>query len=92
MNQRDLIEHVTAQAGVSKAEAGRAVEAVFGGMTAALASGNEVRLPGFGSIKVVDRPAREGRNPRTGETVKIAAARVAKFSAGKGLKEALNGT
>ncbi|WP_207479098.1 HU family DNA-binding protein [Arenibaculum pallidiluteum] len=91
MNQSDLVAHVAQAAGLQKSQAAKAVEAVFAGITETLKKGGDVRLVGFGSFSVGQRAAREGRNPRTGETIKIAASKQPKFSAGKGLKDALNG-
>lgn len=89
MNKGDLIEAVAGQLDASKAEAGRAVDAVFGAITTALGKGDEVALVGFGTFKVKDRAARMGRNPKTGETIEIAAAKVPGFKAGKALKDAV---
>ena len=86
MNKGELIEAVAA-AGLTKKDAGIAVDAVFGAIGDALAKGDSVQLIGFGSFSVKERAARDGRNPRTGETVKIAAAKVPAFKAGKALKE-----
>ncbi len=90
MNKTDLIDHVAESAGLSKADAGKAVEAVFDGITAALKSGDEVRLVGFGTFAVSERAASEGRNPRTGEKISIKASKQPKFKAGKGLKDSVN--
>ncbi len=90
MNKADLIDSVAAGAGLSKSDAGKAVDAVFGSIEQTLADGGSVSLIGFGTFSVSDRAARTGRNPRTGETIQIAASRVAKFKAGKGLKDAVN--
>jgi len=90
MNQADLIAHVAAATGLSKAEAGKAVEAVLSGVSDELVAGKEVRLSGFGIFSTVDRAAREGRNPQTGQTVQIAASKAAKFSPAKALKDRLN--
>ncbi len=86
MNKGELINAVAA-AGLTKKDAGTAVDAVFGAIGDALAKGDSVQLTGFGSFSVKERAAREGRNPRTGETVQIAAAKVPAFKAGKALKE-----
>ncbi|MBJ7415999.1 MAG: HU family DNA-binding protein, partial [Niveispirillum sp.] len=77
-------------AGLSKADANKAVDAVFDGITGALKKGDEVRLVGFGTFAVAERAASEGRNPRTGEKISIAASKQPKFKPGKGLKDALN--
>jgi DNA-binding protein HU-beta len=90
LNKTDLIDHVAESAGLSKADAGKAVEAIFDGITAALKSGDEVRLVGFGTFAVSERAASEGRNPRTGEKISIKASKQPKFKAGKGLKDSVN--
>ena len=90
MNKSDLIAAVAEAAGISKSDAASAVDATFDTITDALKDGVDVRLTGFGNFGVADRAAREGRNPRTGEPIKIAASRQAKFKAGKGLKDAVN--
>ena len=90
MNKSELIEKVSVGADISKASAGRALDAVIGAVTEALASGEEVALVGFGTFKVNERAARTGRNPQTGETIQIAAAKVPAFKAGKALKDAVN--
>ncbi|WP_423910014.1 HU family DNA-binding protein [Candidatus Spongiihabitans sp.] len=90
MNKSDLTEAVVASANLNKSSAGKAVDAVFEAIEGAMSRGDSVSLIGFGTFSVSDRAARTGRNPRTGETIQIAASRVAKFKAGKGLKEALN--
>lgn len=90
MNKNDLISSVAADSGLSKADATKAVDAVFDSIEKSLKSGNEVRLVGFGTFSVADRKASTGRNPRTGETIQIPASKQPKFKAGKGLKEAVN--
>jgi DNA-binding protein HU-beta len=90
MNKNEFIDRVAEMAGVNKAEATRAVDAVFDAITEALRKGDDVRLVGFGSFSAAKRKAREGRNPRTGETIHIPESIQPKFSAGKGLKDALN--
>jgi DNA-binding protein HU-beta len=90
VNKIELIEHVAKQADISKAAAGRALEAIVGGIRTALKKGQSVTLVGFGTFSVSKRAARTGRNPRTGATIKIKAAKVAKFRAGKALKDAIN--
>lgn len=90
MNKNEFIDRVAASAGMTKADAGRAVDAVFDAITDALKKGDDVRLVGFGTFSSQRRPAREGRNPRTGETIQIKASNQPKFTAGKGLKDALN--
>lgn len=90
MNRNDLVATIADDTGLSKKDAAKAVDGVFDAITNALKSGDEVRLIGFGTFSVSDRAASEGRNPRTGETIQIAASRVPKFKAGKGLKDSLN--
>ena len=90
MNKIELIEHVAKQADISKAAAGRALEAVVGGIRTALKKGNSVTLVGFGTFSIGKRAARAGRNPRTGAAIKIKAAKVPKFRPGKALKDAVN--
>jgi DNA-binding protein HU-beta len=90
VNKNEFVAAVAAKADINKTEAARAVDAVFDAITDALKSGDEVRLVGFGTFAVSARAASEGRNPRTGETIKIAASKQPKFKAGKGLKDALN--
>ncbi|MEL6507494.1 MAG: HU family DNA-binding protein [Pseudomonadota bacterium] len=90
MNKNEFIDRVADFAGISKAEAGRSVDAVFDAITDTLKKGDDVRLVGFGTFAAVKRAARDGRNPRTGETIKIKASIQPKFTAGKGLKDALN--
>jgi len=90
MNKGELIDAVSTQTGLAKAEATRAVDAVFDTIGTALKSGDTVALVGFGTFSVKTRAARSGRNPRTGETIEIAASRVPGFKAGKALKDAVN--
>ncbi len=90
MNKNDLVAAVAEAAGLTKADAAKAVDAVFDTVTDSLKGGNEVRLVGFGTFSVVSRKATTGRNPRTGETIQIAASKQPKFKAGKGLKDAVN--
>ncbi|MCZ6844555.1 MAG: HU family DNA-binding protein [Alphaproteobacteria bacterium] len=90
MNKNDLVSAVSGSAGISKADASKAVDSVFDNITSSLRGGNEVRLIGFGTFSVANRKATTGRNPRTGETIQIPARRQAKFKAGKALKEAVN--
>lgn len=90
MNKNELIAAVAAKAGIAKGEAGSAVEAVFESITAELKKGGDVRLVGFGNFSVSRREASKGRNPSTGAVVDIPARNVPKFSAGKGLKDAVN--
>lgn len=91
MNKNDLISKVAAATGLSKADAGKAVDAVFGAITDALKKGDDVRLVGFGTFSVAKRAASTGRNPRTGQTIQIPASKQPKFKAGKQLKDAVNG-
>lgn len=90
MNKTELIESIAASADLSKAAAGRALDAVVDGITDALKKGDSVVLVGFGTFAVKARAARVGRNPRTGAEIQIAAANVPSFKAGKALKDAVN--
>jgi DNA-binding protein HU-beta len=90
MNKQDLIAAVADGSGLTKADAGKAVEAVFDSITGALKKGDEVRLVGFGTFAVSKRKASTGRNPRTGAPMQIKASSQPKFKAGKGLKDAVN--
>ncbi len=90
MNKSDLIDAVASQTGLAKDQAGAAVESVFGTISEALSRGDTVSLVGFGVFSVSERAGRTGRNPRTGESIEIAASRAPKFKAGKGLKDAVN--
>lgn len=90
MNQADLIESVVTASGIKKSEADKVVRAAFDAITQALSRGEEVRLAGFGIFEVTERAAREGRNPRTGEIVTIAASKAPKFKPAKQLKDAIN--
>ncbi len=90
MNKTELIEVIAAEADLSKAAAGRALEAAMDAVTKALKKGDMVSLVGFGSFYVGKRAARTGRNPRTGESITIKAAKVPKFRAGKALKDGVN--
>ncbi len=91
MNKSELIEAVAGSADISKAAAGRAIDAVVESVTSALKKGDQVTLIGFGTFSVKDRAARTGRNPQTGAEIQIAAAKIPSFKAGKGLKDAVNG-
>lgn len=91
MNKNELIAAVADSAGLSKGDAGEAVEATLNAIMGALAGGDEVRLVGFGTFSVSERKATTGRNPRTGETIQIAASKNAKFKAGKAFKDQVNG-
>ncbi|MCF8480006.1 MAG: HU family DNA-binding protein [Rhodospirillum sp.] len=90
MNKNDLIAAVAESAGLSKADAGKAVDGVFNAITDALKDDQEVRLVGFGTFNVAKRAATEGRNPRTGEKINIAASKQPKFKPGKDLKDSVN--
>lgn len=90
MNTSELIEKVAAEAGLEKAQARKAVDAVVAAVTAAAKGGDTVALTGFGQFKVKDTPARQGRNPATGATIEIAAARKLVFVPGKAVKDLLN--
>jgi DNA-binding protein HU-beta len=90
MNKNDLIAAVADSTGMSKANAGQAVDATFDAITNALKQGDEVKVIGFGNFVVAKRAASTGRNPRTGEAIAIAASKTPKFRAGKGLKDAVN--
>lgn len=90
MNRNELVDAVASKSELRKSEASRAVDAVFDAIVEALKGGDEVRLVGFGTFSVAARAASEGRNPRTGEKIKIAASKQPKFRAGKGLRDSLN--
>ena len=90
MNKSELIDAIAKSANISKAAAGSALDGTISAITAALKKNDTVTLVGFGTFKVGKRAARTGRNPRTGEEIKIKAAKVPKFSAGKALKNAVN--
>ena len=89
MKKVELINHVAATAGLSKVDAGAAVDAVLGGISGAVASGDSVSLVGFGTFSVSARAARTARNPRTGDAINVPASKAPKFKAGKGLKDAV---
>lgn len=91
MNSADLADLLAADHGLTKADARKAVDAIFTGIAEAAAKGDEIALNGFGKFKVKDTPAREGRNPSTGETIAIAASRKLGFAPAKALKDKLNG-
>ncbi len=90
MNKSQLIDAIAAGADISKAAAGRALDSFADAVTGALKEGDSVALVGFGTFAVRERAARSGRNPQTGETIQIAAAKVPSFKAGKALKDAVN--
>ena len=87
MNKGELIEEVANQTGLTKRASGEAVTAITSVITDALARGEKVTLVGFGTFQIMQRKARRGRNPQTGETIQIPAKDVPKFKAGKGLRE-----
>ena len=89
MNKSDLIDHIAKQADISKAAAGRSLDALLGAVTTTLKKSGSVTLVGFGTFSASRRAARTGRNPRTGESISIQSARVPKFKPGKALKDAL---
>ncbi|MDE0053772.1 MAG: HU family DNA-binding protein [Gammaproteobacteria bacterium] len=91
MNKAELAGHVAAETSVNKATAERLVSAVFSAITDALARDDEVAIAGFGKFANRSRPARQGRNPQTGEPVAIAASTVPSFKAAKALRDAVNG-
>ena len=89
MNKSELIDLIAADADLSKVAAGRALDAAIAGITKAVAGGDSVALIGFGTFKATERAAREGKNPKTGEPLQIAAATVPKFTAGATFKAAV---
>lgn len=90
MSKKDLIDAVAKECDLTKEKAGSVVDVALAHIKSALKDGGEVRIPDFGTFKVANRKAREGRNPATGATIKIPASRVPKFTPAKGLKDALN--
>ena len=90
MNKNELISSIASTTGLTKTDSAKAIDATFEAITKALTKGDKVPLVGFGTFAVSKRAAREGRNPRTGETVKIAARKAVTFKAGTALKDALN--
>ena len=90
MNKTELIDAMAADAGISKAASKKALESFLGNVSSTLKSGGRISLVGFGSWSVSDRAAREGRNPQTGATIKIAAKKVVKFKAGTELSNSVN--
>jgi len=90
VNKSELIDAIARQADLSKAAAGRAVDAAVMVIKTSLRKGNDVTLVGFGTFHVAKRAARVGRNPRTGASIKIRAAKVPKFKAGKALRDSVN--
>ncbi|MDO4247941.1 MAG: HU family DNA-binding protein [Neisseria sp.] len=89
MNKSELIEAIAQEADISKAAAAKALDGMMNAVTGALKKGDTVTLVGFGTFYVGERAARQGRNPKTGEPLTIAAAKTPKFRAGKALKDAL---
>jgi DNA-binding protein HU-beta len=90
MNKSDLIEAMAADSGISKAAAGKALDSMMSNVKKTLKEGNKLVLVGFGSFDVKDRPARDGRNPQTGATIKIPARKVVSFKPGSELKNSVN--
>jgi DNA-binding protein HU-beta len=90
MNKSELIEAVASAADLTKADAGRAIDATVAAIANTLSKGDSLSLIGFGTFSISHRAARAGRNPRTGETIQIKAAKLPKFKAGKALKDAVN--
>lgn len=91
MNNADLAEQISAEHGLTKADAKKIVDGVFAAIGDAAAKGEEIALAGFGKFKVKDSPAREGRNPSSGATIQIAASKKLTFTAAKAIKDRLNG-
>jgi DNA-binding protein HU-beta len=92
MTKQELVDCIAKQAELSKKDAGEALDAFLDAVKAALKKGDKLALTGFGTFSVSTRKARKGRNPRTGAQITIKAAKVPKFTAGKGLKDAVAGT
>jgi len=90
VNKNELVSKIAEEAGLTKTDAAKSVDAFVTSVTEALKSGDEVRLVGFGTFSVAQRAATTGRNPRTGEPIKIPARKQPKFKAGKGLQDAVN--
>ncbi|MCU7842805.1 MAG: HU family DNA-binding protein [Candidatus Thiodiazotropha sp. (ex Monitilora ramsayi)] len=90
MNKAELIEAMADSADISKAAAGRALDGMVEAITDAMKKGDTLSLVGFGTFSVKERAARDGRNPQTGETIKIKASKIPSFKAGKALKDAVN--
>lgn len=89
MTKNEFVDHIARKSGLDKTQAGRSVDAMLAVIEETLARGGEISISGFGKFHVADRSARKGVNPRTGETLQIAASRVPKFTAGSGLKKAV---
>lgn len=90
MNKNEVVSSIAEKTGLSKEKAGSALDAFISVVSETLKNGGDIRIPGFGSFEVSKRAATKGRNPSTGEVIDIAARNVPKFSAGKGLKDAVN--
>ena len=90
MNKGQLIDKIAGSSGLSKADAGKALEATLDVITETLKDGDKVTIPGFGTFSTSERSARSGRNPQTGETIEIKARTIAKFKAGSKLSDAVN--
>ena len=90
MNKNELISNIADKAGLTKAEAGKAVNSFISAIIDSLAKGQDIRLVGFGTFSVSKRAAKTGRNPRTGAAIQIKARKLAKFKAGKTLQNAIN--
>jgi DNA-binding protein HU-beta len=90
MNKADIVDKIAGEAGITKTQASTALDATVDCITASLKKGDRVTLVGFGTFSTSQRKARTGRNPQTGKPIKIAAKRVAKFTAGAELKKAVN--
>ena len=90
MNKGELIDAIASAAGITKAQAGKALDGFIDSVTDTLKKGDKITLPGFGTFSIGERGARTGRNPQTGKEIQIEAKKVAKFKAGKKLSEAVN--
>ncbi|HAI96168.1 MAG: DNA-binding protein HU [Cycloclasticus sp.] len=90
MNKSDLINAIADESGLTKADAGRALDATISSVSNALKDGDSISLIGFGTFSVKERSARTGRNPQTGETIQIKASKIPSFKAGKTLKDSVN--
>jgi DNA-binding protein HU-beta len=90
MKVNELVKYIAGNANVTQIEAKATLEAMLKGITESLSKNDNVTLVGFGTFQVKDRSAREGRNPKTGETIQIKASKIPSFKAGKGLKDAVN--
>lgn len=90
MNKSELVDAIAESAGITKSDAGRALDGFIGAVTKALGSGDSVALVGFGTFSVKERAERKGRNPQTGDEITIKAAKIPSFKAGKSLKDAVN--